>query len=97
MRNVPVRLISFRRSIDEPKFIYALNDSGVPEIGKYFYKRSNGAFTAIQKILHEGQLKESHPIVESGNNPDYEMPVLPQALINGFKQDGIVNVIMRLP
>lgn len=99
MRNLNLRIISFKRSPDEPEWLYALNDKGEYKLGSYYYNRDLGRFAAIQQILHRDQLQLSHPIVEASTRADLGLPTIPPSFVKAYYESNkeIKNIQLRLP
>lgn len=99
MRNVQLRIISFKQTANSEEYLYALNDNSIPQIGGYYYKREYGRFAAIQRVLHPNQLNEKCPVVEATNSPNYELPRIPDNFVeNYFKSNKEQKLIqLRLP
>ena len=64
------RTIEFKQDKESVAYRYALSNQQA-KMGDYIYRRDLGAFLAVTRVLHPNQLKESHPVITSTNNPKY--------------------------
>lgn len=89
MKMVEVRLISFSRHSNEPTYLYGLS-TREPKEGDYVYNRNWGKFMCVQfvgKGMFGGHNENWHTI-EISNNPDLNMPQIPQAIVKAYFDSG---------
>lgn len=99
MRNLEIRLISFKRSPDEPEYIYGLSDRPI-KMNDYYYDRTQGRFMAIVRCLHEKQLGLVYPVIEATNNPNLiTLPSIPSSVVKSYFESNkqLKTITLRLP